>query len=260
MSSLNRGIKLFLKKQQVRLYRHGPDFYIFESKAMRESAYKGRGIPKEKTTVCYLGIDTEKFKPNPVDYYYAHNLFNIPKNHKLIFYSGHFEQRKGIAVIANAVNILAEQRRDVTFILFGNKAGEERPYFDMLNECANRRVIFGGYRSDLDRIHRSCYAGVIASTGWDSFTVSALEMQSSGLPLLVSDLQGLKETIEEDNTGYSFPPGDHLKLSQTLDILLDQPQKRERMSKSARDRVCTYFSLEKQTNQLIDLLKKLSQR
>ena len=55
---------------------------------------------------------------------------------------------------------------------------------------------------DLSRIFPCCYAGVIASTGWDSFTVSSLEMASSGLPLVVSNLQGLSESIEADVTGF----------------------------------------------------------
>jgi len=61
--------------------------------------------------------------------------------------------------------------------------------------------MFGGYRSDLDLLQRGCYAGVIASTGWDSFARSGLEMQASGLPVLVSDLRGLREVMEHDVSG-----------------------------------------------------------
>lgn len=256
MSSLNSGLKLFLKKQQLRLFRHGPDFYIFESRAMQDSAYKGRGVPKEKTGVCYMGVDTEKFRPDPVDCYYAHDRLGIPRNQKLIFYSGHFEPRKGIAVIAQAANIVTAKQKDVTFVLFGNKPGEEAPYAHQLNSSAKSKVVFGGYRSDLNRIHRSCYAGVIASTGWDSFTVSALEIQSSGLPLLVSDLQGLRETIKDRETGYLFSAGKHNLLVESLLRLINYPKKRDQMAISARRWVEENFTTTIQVNELEKFIRE----
>lgn len=260
MSSLSKGMKLLLKKLQVRLYRHGPDRYIFESKAMAESAFKGRGIPRDRTAVCYLGVDTNKFKPNMADRYYAHDQLEISYNQKLIFYSGHFEARKGVAVIARAANIVAEKRDDVTFVLFGNKPGEEELYAKLLTAAAKQHVIFGGYRNDLNRIHRSCHAGVIASTGWDSFTVSALEIQSSGLPILTSDLEGLREALIDGQTGGLFPPGDHLTLAEMLLGLLDNACQHRRMGKSARQFAVDNYSTTIQTNWLTQFLLNLTER
>jgi glycosyltransferase involved in cell wall biosynthesis len=77
---------------------------------MRRTATQRRGIPGNRTALCHLGVDTEKYKPDPEDKHYAHELFKIPREQKLIFYSGHFEPRKGISVIMEAANILAEKR------------------------------------------------------------------------------------------------------------------------------------------------------
>jgi glycosyltransferase involved in cell wall biosynthesis len=255
MSSLNSGIRLMLKRLQVKLYRYIPDLFIFESRAMQETAYNGRGIPKEKTAVCHLGIDTTKFIPDERDRFYAHDMLNLDKDQKLIFYSGHFEPRKGISVIIEAANSILEERSDVTFILFGNQQGEEKEFAEKLNEAAEKHVIFGGYRKDLNRMHRACYAGVIASTGWDSFTVSSLEMQASGLPLLVSDLDGLNEAIDQHRTGSLFNPGDSNELKNLLVNLLDNPDKRNSMSHSARQHIEQHFSLEKQVSRLKSLVQ-----
>ena len=95
MSSINSGLKLKLKQLQVALTRYSPDHYIFESEAMAQSAYLGRGIPEYKISVIYLGVNSEKFKPTTFENRYAHDTFNIPNDRKILFYSGHMETRKG---------------------------------------------------------------------------------------------------------------------------------------------------------------------
>lgn len=256
MSSINHGLRLALKKIQLRFFRHSPDLYIFESRSMKDTAVHGRGVPETKTAVCYMGVDTNKFKPDPAHRYYAHQLFGLEKNKKLIFYSGHFESRKGVAVLVQAANQLAQKRDDFTFVLFGNKQGEEQRFKDMLSEKAFDKVIFGGYRQDLNKIHRSCHVGTIASTGWDSFTVSSIEMQASGLPLLVSDLPGLNETVIENETGFTFPPGDAFMLADLVNKLLSNEQARTRLAINARRRADTQFTLANQLENLSQLLIK----
>ncbi|AZZ92986.1 glycosyltransferase [Hahella sp. KA22] len=256
MSSINSGLKLLLKKLDVMRYRHGPDLYIFESEAMRQSAYLGRGVPEEKTALCHLGVDTEKYHPDAEDQYYAHDLFGIPRDKQLLFYSGHFEERKGVRVIAEAANIIAAQRDDIVFILFGNRNDEAAPYQALLNEKSSKQVIFGGYRSDLHRVHRSCKAGIIASTGWDSFTMSSIEMQASGLPLLVSNLQGLRETIVDGETGLLFSPGSAAELAERVQTLLGKAINIKKMSQNAVSRIQSQFSTEIQIQNLTSLTKQ----
>ncbi|PHQ26352.1 hypothetical protein CLH62_01775 [Marinobacter guineae] len=252
MSSPNHGLKLWLKRLQNKFYTNQPDLYIFESFAMQASAFGGRGIPKSRTSVCYLGVDTKKFCPNSEDRYYAHNVLGIDRSQKLIFYSGHFEPRKGVSVIVEAANQIVRERQDITFILFGNQPGQERPYAEQLTPEARDHIIFGGYRKDLNRIHRSCAAGVIASTGWDSFTVSSLEMQASALPLLVSDLPGLNETIEDGVSGYLFEPGNSGSFTKLLNDLLNDYQLRTRLSNGAHERIQRMFKQQQQLERLIE--------
>ncbi len=236
-----------------------PNLYIFESKAMANSAILGRGISPKKVKVVRLGVDTDKFRPatSNKEREYVYSQFNIPKSRKIIFYSGHMEQRKGVGVIIKAAIDLIERldRRDVHFLLLGNQPGEEKPYMKILEGTTVRKhITFGGYRKDIVEIHRGCYLGLIASTGWDSFTMSSIEMMSSGLPLLVSSLQGLKETVVDGETGFLFPPGDSGALASNLISLLEGGnEKKEVLAVKARERVCHDFSKIRQISQLSQL-------
>ncbi|WP_372997851.1 glycosyltransferase family 4 protein [Marinobacter sp.] len=256
MSSINSGIKLVIKKIYNKIIKYGPDFYVFESLGMQRTATHGRGILESKTAICPIGIDTNKYCPDIQDIFYAHDLLGYSRNTKLIFYSGHFEERKGISVIMAAANRLAEERSDFAFVLCGNTAQQAEKFGSELTESAKEYVHFGGYREDLNRIHRSCYLGLIASVGWDSFTVSSIEMQSSGLPLVLSDLLGLREAIVDGQTGKHFEPGNHSQLASIISTLLDCPDEQARMAKNARERMLKEFSKETQIMRLTELFDK----
>jgi len=199
MSVLNRGVKLQLKKMEVKLRRNKPDHFIFESRAMADTAVFGRGIKSNQVSVTYLVVDTNKFKPDFLSKAYVREVFSIPEDRKIILYSGHMEERKGVRVIIEAANelVLRRKRKDVQFLLLGNRKGEETNFGDLyIGSETEKYIMFGGYHDDINKIIASCDLGVIASTGWDSFTMSSIEMASTGLPLVVSNLQGLVETID----------------------------------------------------------------
>jgi len=170
------------------------------------------------------------------------------------------EPRKGIAIIMEAAKHLTKTRaqNDWHFLLFGNKGDEANPYLKLLNNSeASKHVTFGGYRNDIPAIHKSCYAGIIASTGWDSFTCSSLEIQASGLPLLLSDLPGLQEATIDQKTGFHFKNGNHKDLAEKIELLLEQPSLQKELSKNARSRIVSIFSLETQITGLASLIKTI---
>lgn len=258
MSSINRGLKLLLKKIEMKLNSLGPDHYIFESNAMRDTAILGRGVASEKTSVVPLGVDVEKYDVNVHDGIDIHQEFDIPKDRKTIFYSGHMQKRKGVHILVDAVAELcnSRNRQDIHLLIFGNKPGE----IDWLEErfkgsAAENYITFGGYRSDLNQIMPQCYLGAIASNGWDSFPRSAIEMQACGLPLLVSRFQGLVETIEENKTGLLFTPGDAHDLADKIEKMCDDEDLRAQLSTNARIRVEAGYTLKVQLENISNVVK-----
>ena len=263
MGAVNSGIKLFLKRVDVRLRRHRPDHFVFESQAMARTATHGRGLPADQASVVYLGVDTETYRPRSRDEGLLARLFGIPADRRILFFSGHMEERKGVRVLVDAMIDLVDHRgrRDLHLLVLGNRPGEEQRFIEQLSGTqAEGHVTFGGYRNDVPIILPQCDIGAIASTGWDSFTVSALEMASAGLPLLVSRLQGLVETVDEGVTGYCFPPGMHQALADRVVQLLDHSDLRREMSRAARDRILSHFTVERQVDELVRTCLEVERR
>jgi glycosyltransferase involved in cell wall biosynthesis len=260
MSSLNSGLKLFLKRAYFASLRNRPDHFIFQSEDMRRTATHGVGIPKHRTSVVRSGVDTDVFRPAPEHDSYVHQVLGIEPRRKVVYYSGHMEHRKGVHVIVMAAAHLVNEmgRKDLHFVFLGNKDGTER-VFDPLyvgTEAAGH-ITFAGYRTDVAQIQASSCMAVIATTGWDSHTMSAVEVAASGLPLIVSDLPGIRETVSED-TGRRFPAGDHLALARHIVALADDPELRERLGAAARRRVLAGYTQAHQVEGLETVVRNVA--
>ena len=237
MSGINTGLKLALKRLEYRVRRYRPDLFIFESEAMRSTATHGRGVPIDETRVIRLGVDVERFSPNYGADFYAHDQLRIPRDRKIVFYSGHMEERKGVWVIMDAAVRMSESGKlDGThFLICGNKGNEAAPLQRRLEgSSAGSHVTFAGYRNDVPQLMRSSAVGVIASTGWDSFTMSSVEMMASGLPMLVSKLGGLSEAVEHGVNGYLIQPGNAVELAERIWQILGNEALAKSLSMSSR--------------------------
>lgn len=256
MSARNSGLKLLAKRLEVTLLRRDrPDLFIFESRAMQGFAVKGRGLPEDQTVVIHTGVDDQRFRPMPESRRVVRERFAIPDGRKIIVYMGHLHERKGVRVLMHAAQHLVKTlgRRDIHTLFLGNRNSEEKA-FDADIEGARSHLTFGGYQSDIPQLLAGCHAGCIPSTGWDSFPMSSLEMQACGLPAIVSDWQGVPETVANGLTGVVVPTAKPLELAKAIVELVDDPQRHAIMSRAALARIAAGFTRKHQIQALVHCL------
>ena len=75
----------------------------------------------------------------------------------------------------------------------------------------------------------------------ESFGVSAVEAQACGLPVIISDVDGLKEATEPGITSVGFKPGDYQGLAKAIECLYQNKEKRIEMGGRAREFVRNKF-------------------
>ena len=249
--------KLAIKRLQVVLSASRVDGLIFQSKAMADFAIFGRGVPRHMIDIVHTGADLSVFKPDRSDYVYE--ALNVPRDKKVFVYSGHMEPRKGVStLIEAAIELLyRRRRRDICFLLCGNKEDESKRYEQMYAGLGIDSLIrFGGYRSDMAKIYRSCYCGVIPTSGWDSFPRSPIEMAASGLPVIASRLHGLPESVLDGQTGMLFAPGNSSELANCIETLLNRPEMAAEYGRKGRERCERELNRENQRGRLRDIFLK----
>jgi glycosyltransferase involved in cell wall biosynthesis len=257
MSSPMPAWKLALKRLEVALSRSKVDGLIFESRAMANLGVRGRGVSERMLDIVPLGVDTDLFPSGPSDHVYGE--FGFPRERKVVVYAGHMEQRKGVRTLVEAaIDLLTRRgRRDVCFLLCGNRDQESRLYESVYDGMGlDEWIRFGGYRGDMPEVYRSCFCGVIPSTGWDSFPRTSLEMAACGLPVIASRLHGLPEAVQDGRTGLLFPPGDWRALADVIEHLLDHPALAAEYGARGRERCERELNLRVQRERFLAVLKK----
>lgn len=89
----------------------------------------------------------------------------------------------------------------------------------------------------------------------EGFSTVTIEAAALGIPTIGSNIPGLMDAIENNETGILFPPGDIEKLTEAMIFLLENPHKLLEMGVAAREMVESNFS----ADALYDALKKLYQ-
>lgn len=79
---------------------------------------------------------------------------------------------------------------------------------------------------------------------WEGFPRSILEAMRASLPVIASDVAGVRESVEDGVTGYVVPIGDDERLAQRLGEFIDHPRLRNVMGDRARRRYEANFTIE----------------
>ncbi len=105
-------------------------------------------------------------------------------------------------------------------------------------------VSFMGLRSDIPRLLAAADIGLLCSHQ-EGFSNAILEGMASGLPMIVTDVGGNAEAVQDGSTGLIVPPKDPDRLVHALIRLASDPDLRERLGLAARERAFQHFTLER---------------
>jgi glycosyltransferase involved in cell wall biosynthesis len=210
-----------------------------------------RIAPPEKFTVIHSGVEQTRFDPtrfSAVDDHAAmdaghYNHASAPVNgieEKIVIGTvGRLTAIKGQDVLLRAFAELAHMRDDVFLVLLGE--GEMR---GELEETARRLgvykvVKFLGWRPDVAAVMASFDIFCLPSLneGMGKVVVEAMAM---GLPVVASNVGGIKDLVRDGQSGLLVPPGDASALSGALAALCREPEKRRLMGAVGRKSAPSY--------------------
>ena len=106
------------------------------------------------------------------------------------------------------------------------------------------RIRFAGYRTDVAERLADGQIFVLASN-WEGFPRSILEAMRAGLPVIASDVGGVRESVREGETGFVVPRGNVDVLRDRLRVLIVSPMQRNQMGAAGRASYERRFSLER---------------
>jgi colanic acid/amylovoran biosynthesis glycosyltransferase len=200
-----------------------------------------RGYPPKKVRLHYIGVDTEKFRPDPT----------VPKQPSILFV-GRFVEKKGCADLLQAMKKVNAKYPDVKLNVIGyGVLGEE---LEALAREARLNVQFLGPQPQeivqqyLKEAFMLCIPSVRAQNGdSEGLGIVNLEAQASGIPVIGTLHGGIPEAVEHGVTGLLSPPHQPDALAANILTLLSDRALRTNMGFAARERMVRLFDLTKQS-------------
>ena len=101
----------------------------------------------------------------------------------------------------------------------------------------DKRVEFLGARADVPNLIAESYIG-IQSSNWEGFGLTAVEMMAAGLPVIATEVEGLKQVVK--GAGLLFPVGDSMCLASMINQLLNNKQLYNETIKKCKERAQQY--------------------
>jgi glycogen(starch) synthase len=178
---------------------------------------------------------------------------------KHLLYAGRLEKQKGVYLLLRALVKLLKKDPAVHLSILGDGRELQAMKRFVSNYHMDRNVTFWGERprQEMARFFQRSTLLVMPSLRDEMFGLTGLEAQACGLPVLASDLEGIREWCVHGQTGYTVPPGDAGMLANAIMLLLQQSGFRETLRQQARQQVINNFPVSHSSQALIRLYADL---
>ena len=217
--------------QYMILFYHSVDEVIVPSKFIARLLHK-RGLRNRKLLILDRWVEVDRFHPRKRRPGYYRETYGLADDDSLVkfVYVGRVGVEKNLDLVAAAYRRLRETRTDCHLIVIG-----DGPYRQKLEaKLAGVPTTFTGFLGgeELAVAIASADAKLFPSTT-DTWGNAPLEAQASGLPVVVSEIGGPVELMEEGVTGLVVNGRDVESLHAAMVTLMDR-ETRERMGQQAR--------------------------
>ncbi len=226
------------------------------SKAVVQQLYE-EGFTSNNTSLVYNGIDLWPFQNLLTKQELRDNLsinqdalvFIIVAN--LIPYKGHLD-------LLNALGKIHSQLpKSWKLLCVGNDNGilsQLKEHSQMLG--INNHVEFLGKRVDTPQLLAAADIGILCSHE-EGFSNAILEGMAAGLPMVVTNVGGNAEAVEDMQTGLVVKAQDPESLGSALLSMALAPELRTRFGQAGKERIAQHFTLQQCTQNYADFYESL---
>ena len=177
-----------------------------------------------------MGVDTKTIAAAGTDKRVLKKRFGIPENAFVLLSVSEINQNKNLTVSLKAFARI--ERKDIYYLICGTG--------QMMDECVeltkelgiSDRVIFAGYRYDIYHLVHIADAFLFPSLR-EGLGVAAIEAMSAGVPVIGSDIRGVREYAVNMENSILLEPTDIDGFAGAIEKLYSDDELRDRLGKNA---------------------------
>jgi rhamnosyl/mannosyltransferase len=217
-----------------------------------------RAVWRYNPAVIPNAVDHRRFRPD-IDAGWVRERLKILASVPIVLLVGRIVPHKGIEHFIEAARDVPEAQ----FLIAG-----EGPLLGVMKRLAASmgvadRVRFLGRVSEenLPKVYAACDVFVLPSVSrLEAFGIVALEAMATAKPVIIADIPGVREVIEDGREGLLADPVNPRDLAAKIRRLLADPEGRLAMGQRGREKVLASFDIERVTNQIETLYRTILDR
>ena len=200
-----------------------------------------------------VGLDTRRFREANVNKSEKRKEIGVPEKAILLFSVGELGARKNHEVVIRALGQLSD--KSIHYAICGEGVLEDY----LKNLCKElditENVHFLGYHRDIPEICKSSDIYVFPSQR-EGLGIGALEGMASGLPLISSYVNGIRDYTDNNVTGFTIQPHDVDGFAKAIRALADNAEARKKFG-SHNMEAAQLFDISNTTKEIPVILDKI---
>jgi N,N'-diacetylbacillosaminyl-diphospho-undecaprenol alpha-1,3-N-acetylgalactosaminyltransferase len=220
------GYKITTKNTKKIIFQNSDDLNYFVNRGI---------IDKNKAVLIKSsGIDTNEWTNENINF--KKEELGIVDNKPIVLMIARVIRDKGVEEYIKAAEILKDK---AYFLYVGDIDRGNKNAF--MPEWKNVKYL--GFRKNIKELISVCDVFVLPSYYGEGVPRTLLEAASMAKPIITTNHTGCKEVVEDGKNGFLVPIKDYKTLAQKLEILIDNPDLREKFGKNSREKAKKEFDI-----------------
>lgn len=227
--------------------------YVVLSRHLAE-VVRGHGARRPVTIAPVYGVDAELFSPAAGPRRETKERLGLPAGGKLLFFSSRVAPEKDAETLLRAFRRLLDAGHDLWLL---HRSGGHREF---LSAAAAHGVAHRVVATDAVHPHRQLpedYRAAdlcVQASREEGLGFSPLEALACGTPVVAAAVGGLRETVVEGETGWTYPVGDADALARRIAEALADPAEAARRARRGRALVLARYERRAAFDRLAEVL------
>jgi glycosyltransferase involved in cell wall biosynthesis len=226
--------------------------HVVENQLIKE------GVDSAKIIQHYNGLDMERLKVRPgLRREEAQAAFGLPANRRYVSIVANLHNPvKDHPMFLRAAARVRARVPDAAFAIAGEGELMEGLRTLTAELGIEQDVFFVGRCDHVANLLFASDIGVLSSKA-EGFANAILEYMAAGLPVVATDVGGVREAIAENQTGYVVPSGDDMTMAARIIDLLNSPERARAMGERGKLIVAEKFSCDRHLQNTLELYDEL---